>query len=296
MNITGVGEGKVSLIAGGGRLYADVAARFTRSEKDMESIIASDYDANLVRTLVESNHGAALEFDYFLFGIEGYARVTEVQLVRKRMASYLIKSGRVNKKGRRSFDAVLPEGIEGLSCRVEVPHGIVYLDGEPLDNFLPEEKLKELPLSVDFSGRQILEVIEEWYNHGVAEGYPEEDLRYLKPQATEFKAIVGMNAHALRDWFMIRCCQNAQTEIRDLAMKMLAICKEVAPDEFFDAGPSCVRLGYCPEKMQNKKCNMIKKADALRILSGLRALPQGVSLEALIEKVEGDRFVDKGSN
>ena len=36
-----------------------------------------------------------MEFDFFLFGVEGYSRVTEVQLVRKRLASYLIKSGRL---------------------------------------------------------------------------------------------------------------------------------------------------------------------------------------------------------
>ena len=35
MNIGRVGEGKVVLIAGGGRVYTDVAARFTRSERGL---------------------------------------------------------------------------------------------------------------------------------------------------------------------------------------------------------------------------------------------------------------------
>ena len=103
-----VGEGKVSLISGGGKIYTDIAARFCRSEKSMENIIASEYDAKLVKRIVESGHKAATEFDFFIFGVEGYARVTETQLVRKRLASYLIKSGRADKKGKRSFDVVLP--------------------------------------------------------------------------------------------------------------------------------------------------------------------------------------------
>ena len=45
-----------------------------------------------------------------------------------------------------------------------------------------------------------------------------------------------MNAHALLDWFKIRCCMNAQAEIRDLANKMLRLCKEAAPALFEGAG------------------------------------------------------------
>ena len=90
MNIKKVGDGHVVLIAGGGRVYTDIAARFTRSERSLDEIIASDYNRGLVRSIVEKGHLAATEFDYFIFGVEGYSRVTEVQLVRKRVASYLI--------------------------------------------------------------------------------------------------------------------------------------------------------------------------------------------------------------
>ncbi len=98
-------------------------------------------------------------------------------------------------------------------------------------------------------------------------------MRYLKPEATEFKGIIGMNAHALRDWFKIRCCRNAQAEIRDMAMKMLKLCKEAAPDLFEGAGPSCVELGYCPEnRLQNSACkgHIITKDEALKILKKAR--------------------------
>ena len=170
MNIGRVGDGNVVLIAGGGRVYTDVAARFTRTEKGLSEIIASPYNAALVRSIVDKGHLAATEFDYFLFGVEGYSRVTEVQLVRKRMANYLIKSGRVDKHGKRSFDVVVPDGIlaHSVECTLE--------DGTP----------------IRLSGEALLRLTEQWYDAGVEAGLPEEDLRYLKPQATEFKALVGM--------------------------------------------------------------------------------------------------------
>ena len=247
MNIQYTGNGKVYLIAGGGKVYTDVAARFTRSERSLEEIISSPYNADLVKSIVDKGHLAATEFDYFVFGVEGYSRVTETQLVRKRLASYLIKSGRVDKGGKRSFDIVLPPSIMDHSIITSLSDG------------------RECNVCVE----DIMALIEEWYNQGVAKGIPEEDLRYIKPQATEFKGIIGMNAHALLDWFKIRCCKNAQTEIRDMAMKMLKICKEVSPDIFANAGPSCVSLGYCPEnEYQNKTCNIIKKSEAMTILRG----------------------------
>ena len=245
-----VGCGHVELIAGGGKVYTDVAARFTRSEKSLEEIVGSPYSQKLVRSIVEKGHLAATEFDYFLFGVEGYSRVTEVQLVRKRMANYLIKSGRVDKQGKRSFDVVAPEGI--------LEHAV--------DAALPDGR------RIHVTGEDLLYLTEAWYDSGVAAGLPEEDLRYLKPQATEFKALIGMNAHALLDWFKIRCCRNAQAEIRDLAMKMLRLCKDAAPALFEDAGPSCVSLGYCPENdFQNKSCRVITKKQALELLKAAQA-------------------------
>lgn len=264
MNISMVGEGKVHLISGGGKVYTDIAARFCRSEKSMEQIISTEYDANLVKRIIESGHKAATEFDFFIFGVEGYARVTETQLVRKRLASYLIKSGRADKKGKRSFDIVLPQYVLKHNTNVSMPIDKFSVNGKPLSDFIDAKKI-----DVNISAEDILNEIEIWYNKGVEAGYKEEDLRYLKPQATEFKAIIGMNAHALNDWFMIRCCQNAQTEIRDLANKMLKLCKEAAPDLFRTAGPSCKVLGYCPEnKMQNKVCQgkILTKEEAIKIL------------------------------
>lgn len=259
-----VGNGKVVLLAGGGKCYTDIAARFCHSERSLEDIIISPYNKKLVQNILGSGHLAASEFDYFLFGIEGYARVTEVQLVRKRLASYLISSGRDNRNGKRSFDIVLPEDIMELNSVIKINPARLFYDRECTQGFrMKENKNLYLKFDTDF----ILAMIENWYDAGVEKGLPEEDLRYMKPQGTAFKAIIGMNAHALLDWFKIRTCMNAQTEIRDLATKMMNLCKEKSPDLFENAGPSCKVLGYCPEDArQNPACNVIKKSSALRIL------------------------------
>lgn len=229
------GSGKVVLIAGGGKIYADIAARFVRSERELHEIVASPYSREIVSNILSCGHKSALEFDFFIFGVEGYSRVTEIQLVRKRIASYLIKSGRVELGGERKFSVVLPDSVSlypGVS-----------------------EWLKQ---------GQIL------YERMVQDGIPEEDARYIKPMGTEFKAVIGMNAHALHDWFAVRCCRNAQHEIRDMAYKMLNLCHGVAADLFRNAGPACRQLGYCPENdRQHQKCRgkILPKDEALKILN-----------------------------
>lgn len=241
------GTGKVLLLAGGGKIYTDIAARFVSSERELEEIAASPYSRQIVRNILDSNHRAALEFDYFLFGIDGYSRITETQLVRKRIASYLIKSGRSELNGKRAFKVAYPEVAARFTAEVTLPDG-----GK-----------------ASLSGRDLAELSRQWYEQGLTAGIPEETLRYLKPQATVFKAIVGMNAHALLDWFAVRCCKNAQAEIRDLAYKMLGLCRQAAPDLFENAGPNCLQLGYCPENSrQNPQCRgkIVTKNKALQIL------------------------------
>ena len=259
MKINTIGNGKVVLISGGGKIYTDIAARFCRSEKELDDIISSPYDKNIVKNIINSGHLAATEFDYFIFGIEGFSRVTETQLVRKRIASYLISSGRIEKNGKRNFSVVLPKNIESIQGYVEIKdvNDILVDDNGaylPIKDYYPNVS-KNNKYIVKLNTHDILSCIEDWYSKALIEGITEEDARYLKPQATEFKAIIGMNSHALLDWFKIRCCMRAQDEIRDLAIKMLYLCKKAAPDLFEKAGPSCVSLGYCPEnKFQHEKC------------------------------------------
>ena len=250
VKISKVGEGKVYLLAGGGRIYSEMVAKFCRTEDEVSDIAASPYLKGLLKSLIHSRHKAALEFDDYIFGIEGYARVTEVQLVRRRHASYNIKSGRVNKHGNRSYDMVLPESIITNSVDIELNPNDVYLT----DTNTPIKSILASPLRIHLDTTDLLHILSMWYDNGVNKGIPEEELRYMKPQATEFKAAIKMNAAGLYDWFQIRLCNRAQTEIRDLATKMYQEGMKVHPDIFEEFGPSCKILGYCPESEQCSQC------------------------------------------
>lgn len=242
MRIKTLEDTEVVLIHGGGKIYTDIAARFVRSERSLNEIVATPYDAKIVNNILSSGHLAATEFDYFIFGVSGYSRVCETQLVRKRMASYLIKSGRLELNGKRKFETLMPDGVADFR----------FYDRR----------------GNNYSFNEVFEIIEDGYNEGLRLGFKEENLRYAKPQGTCFNGIIGMNAHALLDWFKIRCCRNAQWEIRHLANAMLSHCKRVAPDLFQHAGASCVGLGYCPENsLQNSFCvKTIPTHDDIKII------------------------------
>ena len=245
--------------------FADIAATFTRSEKDMEEIVSMPYNEGLVKRVVNMSHLATTEFDYFVFAVEGCSRVTEIQLVRKRLASYLIKSGRVQKNGRRSYDVIKPKSLNGFSAPIKLnPEKMLINSDKNMQEILGENVLLEINLSFD----DLMDILEQWYGKGVEAGLPEEDLRYTKPQGTEWKGLIGMNGHALLDWFKIRCCKNAQHEIQKLALEMLKQAKKHSPALFANAGASCKVLGYCPENgYQHKDCKgKVMTHDDVKIL------------------------------
>lgn len=253
-NIINSGEGmKVKLIGVMPREgYTDIAGQFTRTEKELDDILAMPYNEKLVQKIVDMRHLAATEFDYFVFAVEGLSRVTETQLVRKRLASYLIKSGRPNKDGKRSYDVIKPKSLDGFYATIKLnPSKFLVNDYKNLGEIIGRDAMLEL----DITFEDLIDIDEQFYNQGVKSGIPEEDLRYTKPQGTEFKGLIGMNAHALIDWFAIRCCMNAQHEIRGLANEMLKLARKHSPALFAKAGPSCKFLGYCPEnEFQHEKC------------------------------------------
>lgn len=258
-----VGNGKVFLIAGGGKTYCDMAAKFCRTEKDVEDIIASPQSKKLIKDLVTSKHYAALEFDDFVFGIQGFARVTEVQMVRKRLASYLISSGRVEKNGKRAFNVVIPEDITKFNAVAPLNPERVHLKFDNANEYTLTDVFHILKntlgqpnnpfITYTYNYMDILEFIETWYTTGVDKNIPEEDLRYMKPQATEFKAAIKIDAANLRNWARIRMCNRAQFEIRDLCTKMVNLAKEASPELMAGTGPSCVVDGYCSESEQCSK-------------------------------------------
>jgi thymidylate synthase (FAD) len=67
-------------------------------------------------------------------------------------------------------------------------------------------------------------------------GVPPEDARYVLPNATPTQIMITMNVRELRHFFKMRLCTRAQWEIRDLAHKMLELCRGV--NRLFRMGPT----------------------------------------------------------
>ncbi len=168
----------------------------------------------LVKLIVNSGHLSAVEHATFTFAIEEISRACTHQLVRHRLASYNQQSQRYVKY-QDKLNFIVPPSIEKNS------------------------RLKEEFES--FCGKAF-----EFYKEMLKNGVEAEDARYLLPQAVETKIVVTMNARELLHFFEVRCCNRAQWEIKELALKMLEEVKKVAPLIFADAGPACNR-GPCPE-------------------------------------------------
>ena len=180
----------------------------------LEETMSDEQAAKLVRKLVEMGHFSTLEHVTFTFAIEGVSRVLTHQLVRHRIASY-----------------------DQQSQRYVAAHGFEYIT-PPTIAENPEARAKYDAL---------LEEIRRTYDELTGMGIPKEDARYVLANAAETKILVTMNARSLLHFFNLRCCHRAQWEIRDMAYKMLAEVKAVAPTLFHNAGASCVNSGFCPE-------------------------------------------------
>ena len=174
-----------------------------------------DDDKKALKAALKSGHESILEHAVYTFEIKGVSRALTHQLVRHRIASYSQQSQRyVNMDG---FGYVIPDSIR--------------------DN---PELLKIYETMMRDIGGVYREMVDRL-------GIDPEDARYILPNACTTNIIVTMNARSLLNLFRYRTCARAQWEIRELAEKMLAICKEVSPTIFANAGPSCVVTGRCPE-------------------------------------------------
>ena len=192
-----------------------------------------DEDLKALGHALASGHESVLEHASFTFAIEGISRACSHQLVRHRMASYSQQSQRyVNMDG---FEYVIPESIRDEDVEVDLG-------------------FRSVPASEIYES--IIIDTNHAYNRLIEAGIPEEDARYVLPNACCTNIIVTMNARELRHFFSLRCCERAQWETKELAEKMLDLVKEVAPTLFEDAGPRCKALGYCPEA---KGCGKMPK-------------------------------------
>lgn len=221
------------------------AAKLCYARADIDTVmdgLTPEKVENFVDMLSGLGHESPMEHMVFSFGIENVSRSLLAQITRHRMASFSVQSQRY--VAEKNFEFVTPPEIESDEAAKKI-----FLD--TMDDIAKSYNT----LADALKARYVLEGMAE----KAAEKKAIEDARYVLPNACTTKMIVTMNARSLHNFFKLRCCNRAQWEIRDLACKMLALVKEVAPNVFKDAGPACVR-GGCSEG--NMTCGKAKEVRA----------------------------------
>lgn len=188
-------------------------------------------DLQHLKDALEKGHISVVEHASFTFSLEGISRATSHQLVRHRIASYTQQSQRY---------VVLQGGAI-------TPHTI-----------LAKEKARTL-----FD--ETVKNLQKTYETLLRMGIPQEDARFVLPNATPTNIVVTMNARELLHFFALRCCTRTQWELQEAAWDMLALVKKVAPIIFSRGGPSCVQKDDCPEGDLScgKKREMRERAEKL---------------------------------
>lgn len=177
------------------------------TEKPIETIakIASIcYDSNpqnplgLVKHLYKNGHHSVFEHIYFTFKIEGISRACSHQLVRHRMCSFTQRSQRYCSED--GFEYVTPPTLKqlGMMC--------------------------------------VTDEIADWYEYYQNMGVPNEDARYILPNACTTELYISCNLRELIHIANERLCARAQWEIRDLVKQMVAL---IDPELHFMLVPKC---------------------------------------------------------
>ena len=152
----------------------------------------------LVQHLYKGGHHSVFEHIYFTFKIEGISRACSHQLVRHRHCSFTQRSQRYCSED--GFEYVTPETMH--------------------------------PVEMGYA----MEQIGDWYHGYQAEDVPNEDARYILPNACATSLYLSCNLRELIHMANERLCARAQWEIRDLVREM---CSLVDPQLQFMLVPKC---------------------------------------------------------
>lgn len=226
------------------------AAKLCYSPSTIDGIrdgLTDEKAASFVEMLSEIGHESPIEHASFTFGIEGVSRALLAQITRHRIASFSVQSQRY--VAENDFEFVTPPEIEADPEALALFNEAMQKDKEYY------EKITEV-LKAKHKATFLAEGKDEKAADRAAEKKAIEDARFVLPNACDTKMVVTMNARSLHNFFRHRCCNRAQWEIQAVANQMLALVREVAPNLFKNAGPSCL-TGGCPEGKMT--CGKIKE-------------------------------------
>lgn len=156
----------------------------------------------LVKHLYKNGHHSVFEHIYFTFKIEGISRACSHQLVRHRHCSFTQRSQRYCSE--EGFGVVIPNTLEN------------------------EDEIKGID--------NLMSMVGVYYEELQARGIPNEDARYVLPNACTTSLYLSCNLRELIHICNERLCSRAQWEIRDLVKQMI---RYVDPELRFMLVPKC---------------------------------------------------------
>ena len=140
----------------------------------------------LVKHLYAGGHHSVFEHIYFTFKIEGISRACSHQLVRHRHCSFTQRSQRYCSED--CFEVVKPQTIQNIDMK--------------------------------YGYENLMYRIQENYEELQCIGVPNEDARYILPNACTTSLYLSCNLRELIHMANERLCTRAQWEVRDLVREM----------------------------------------------------------------------------
>ena len=176
----------------------------------------------IMKSCYKSGHHSVLEFCDFTFHIEGVSRALTHQLVRHRLASYAQRSQRYCSED--GFKYITPPSIQKADEKTQWLY----------DEFMV--------------------YLQEFYTILQENGIPNEDARYVLPNACETVIEVKMNFRTLIHFMNERLCVRAQWEIRQMALLMKKAVEEQYPELAKYLVPKCEMHEDAPFCTEHNSC------------------------------------------
>ena len=216
------------------------AAKLCYAKSDIDTLtenLTPEKVESFLKMLEDLGHESPVEHATFTFAIEGVSRALLAQITRHRIASFSVQSQRYVSK--TDFSYIIPPEIDALP---EAREEYIAAMEEDARHY---ESLRQKLMARHYE-TNLAQGMPEAEAKRAAEKKANEDARFVLPNACDTRIIMTMNVRSLHNFFRLRCCTRAQWEIRELAIAMLKLVREVCPLLFGKAGPSCL-WGACSE-------------------------------------------------
>ena len=198
------------------------ATNLSYSKKDISEILerfeVEDNISDLFARSIGHGHWSVAEHVSFTFLIEDISLPCGEQILRHRTGKYTKQSYRYQKA---TMEAVVPPSINKKDFSY-------------------------------FTYKNAVDAAYDAYRRLIEQGIPKEDARFVIPTGTKCRMMMTIDARNLISFINHRACNEAQWEVRGVAIKMLNHLRKVAPNLAKYTKPVCENC-TCSLKLNSKE-------------------------------------------